>query len=241
MSNIKSVNYRVVQNAAASKLANKEVYTALVNIKESWDLENITERMVAEGCLASTSAIELVIKDFAKLVSKLVAEGRSVNIAGLVRFAPSIRGTFETPDATWNAANNQVVVNANTGAQLRLAAMGSSLQRVDKVVVPVLEVLRDMATGRANIITSNGTFLVTGSLLTWDASAADEGWFISNSGVETKCETVESEQDPDCAVLRTPDMYSVAGQPLELFFRTRINGLLRQMKYDGEIVTATAE
>ncbi len=237
---LRTVNYRVIQNAAASRIANKEVYTAQVAIKEKYSLAALTERMVAEGCIVDEPTIELVIKKFAKLVQKLVAEGRSVNISGLVRFAPAIRGTFETPDAAWKAANNAIVVNASTGSEMRIAAARSSVNRVDKVALPKLEQLVDIATKHSNVITSEGSFLVTGEQLTWDISAEDEGWFLNYGGDENKCEAIESEQDPECAVLRTTAHFEEAGLPLELFFRTRINGQLHQVKYDSAVVTATA-
>ncbi len=234
---IKTVNYHLIANPGASRLAQKEVYTARVNIKESYNLAAISERMVAEGCLANASAIELVIKDFATLVAKLVSEGRSVNIEGLVRFAPSIRGTFDSPDAAWNAATNHLVVNATSGARMRLAAAKSSVQRIAAITLPTLEEVIDLVQQRPNTILSNGRFFVIGTRLTWNTSADDEGWFIACNGTESKCTVAEEKQDDTYVVLQATT-FERAGLPLELFFRTRIDGILYSIKYENTLTSA---
>ncbi len=233
-----TIRYRVQLNAAASKSAEREVYTGVVDVKETYDLDLVAKRMVERGCVAGKSTIHLVLTDFADLVSDLVAEGRAVTIPGLVRFAPSIRGTFETIDSPWDAANNQVVVNASIGSRMRAAAAKSTVQRVDTITLPELELLVDVATQQPNVITSEGVFIVSGTQLLWDETAEDEGFFLNAGGEETKCTQQEETQDETCAILKTSQIFDEAGLPVELFFRTRINGTLHQIKYANAITSA---
>ncbi len=238
---IKSIKYRVVYNAAASKAASRDIYTALVDVKETYNLNAIAERMVAEGCPVNIASIRLTLTTFADLVAKLVAEGRAVTIPGLVRFSPAIRGTFATEDADWDGAENQIVVNASIGPRMRVAAATSSVQRINTVLLPVFDQLIDMATQKPNVITSEGAFLVTGERFVWDDSAEDEGFFINVGGEERKCTLHELDASNECVILKTSQIFETAGQEVQLFFRTRIDGKLRQIQYKGDIVTAVAQ
>lgn len=234
-----SVQYKVVRNGGASKLAGKDVYTARVVAKETYGTVQVADRMVAEGCLAKASTISLVLTDFANLIGKLVAEGRAVNIGGVVRFTPTIRGTFETADSAWDAAKNSITVKACAGNRMRVAAALSGVTRVDALELPVLVQVIDVATKKTNIITSQSDFCVTGERLTWDETADDEGWFLNYEGVETKCTMIGDEQDPTCAVLRASQEFADSNVPLELFFRTRMGGtVLHQLQYETPLATA---
>lgn len=88
-----NINYRVVENSAASYSKGSTVYSGQVLVKETYGLSDVARRMVAEGCAVKESTIRLVLSEFAGMVAELVAEGRAVNISGLVRFAPAVRGT----------------------------------------------------------------------------------------------------------------------------------------------------
>lgn len=236
-----SIRYKVMRNGGASKAAGKDVYTASVISKETYGTKEIAARMVKEGCAVKAATIRLVINEFAELVGALVSEGRSVNIGGVVRFTPGIRGTFETIDSAWDASKNAIVVNACSGNRMRAAAALSGVTRVDGTELPVLRQVIDVTTSKTDLITSQGTFFVSGERLTWNEAAEDEGWFLNYDGAETKCTQVESEQNPELAALKTAQSFALAGEPLELTFRTRMGGtVLHQLKYENGILTAVA-
>lgn len=237
--NLDSINYRVVKNAALSKAAGRAIYTGIVDVKETYNTLDVARRMTTEGCLAKASTIRMVLSDFAELLGKLTAEGRAVNINGLVRFTPSIRGTFASADAPWNPAENALVVNATVGQRMRVAAADSTVNRTDRAVtLPTLERIIDLATTRSGVISSEGAFFVMGTKLTWDDSQADEGFFLRYGLQESKCIAIESVQDPTCAALRTNTVFEESGETLELAFRTRIGGALHQVVWAQPLVTA---
>lgn len=237
--NFGSVQYKVVRNGAASKIAGRDIYTAMVITKETYGTKELAARMVSEGCAVKASTIRLVLSEFADLIGKLVAEGRSVNIGGVVRFFPGIRGTFDSIDSAWNATKNTIVVNAATGARMRTAAAASGVTRMDAAELPTLLQLIDVATSKPNVLTSQGQFFVSGERLTWDPAADDEGWFVSYDGTESKCSATEDVQDPTCASLIVGQTFDSAGEPVELYFRTRLGGeVLHQVKYEHAVETA---
>ncbi len=236
--NTNTIRYRVKYNAAASKMASRDIYSGQTEVKETYTLARVAKRMVERGCAANKSTIRLVLTDFADLVSDLVAEGYAVNVSGLVRFAPSIRGAFASPDAPWDGSVNRVVVNATVGGRMRRAAAQSTATRLNTVVLPTLTGVVDFATQTVGVITSEGAFLVNGTQLIWDTLAEDEGFFINVGGEERKCTLSGEATDPNSVILKTSQIFEQAGQEIELFFRTRIEDTLYQVKYDGTITTA---
>lgn len=240
-SNLGNIRYTVVENGAASKAKGEPVYTAVVTAKETYHIADIAARMTAEGCTVRPATIKMVLSDFAELAAKLVSEGRAVNIGGVVRFAPAIRGTFTSPEDVFDPARHQVVVNATIGNRLRSSAATSAVQRVQNVVLPKIDILLNVADGSENTICSKGQFVLGGSRLTWDDTKADEGFFINLMGVETKCRIVLGDPNGKRVVLRTTQAMNPGDTP-ELWFYTRINGGLYQVKYNATITcVATPE
>ena len=105
---------------------------------------------------------------------------------------------------------------------------------------PVLTRVFDITTAQDGVITSENSFFVFGSNLTWDDTKDDEGFFIEvDDASEHKCYMTESVQDPSCAALRNPLVFEEAGRPVTLVFRTRSGGsTLKQYEFSGSIVSA---
>lgn len=238
-SNLGNIRYTVVENGAASKAKGEPVYTAVVTAKETYNIADIAARMTAEGCTVRPATIKMVLSDFAELAAKLVAEGRAVNIGGVVRFAPAIRGTFTSPEDVFDPARHQVVVNATIGNRLRSSAATSSVQRVQNVTLPKIDALFNTVDGSEGTICSKGMFVLTGSRLIWDDTQEDEGFIINLMGVETKCRTILGDPTGKRLVLRTTQPMNPGDAP-ELWFYTRINGGLYQIKYNGALICVEA-
>ena len=239
---LKSVAYRLVRNEMASQKAGAETYVGQVEVKETYGLQDVAEQMVKEGCAVKKSTIRLVLSEFAEMVAGLVAAGRAVNIGGLVRFAPAVRGTFASEDAAWDPSKNKVVVNATVGSRLRTAAASSSVRRLDAVDLPTLEEVIDLSSQAHGKITSLGSFLVQGSKLSWNAEAEDEGFFVIYNTAETACEAVLADEDPTRVILRNKAEFASNDEEIGLVFRTRMGGeSLFQVTFKGELKSRIAE
>lgn len=233
-----SIQYKVIRNGAASKLKGRDVYSALVIPRETYGTQQLSERMADEGCTVKASAIRQVLDELVILITKLVSEGRAVNIGGLIRFMPSIRGNFESPDEPLDPKKHEILINACSGKRMRARAAMSPTSRLDGPPIPVMMQVLDKANGRTNRVSSNGDFFVTGRHLTWDVSAADEGWFIVCDGQETKCLPVAKKQEAACAALNTGVAFSASDKEVGLIFRTRLGGkTLHRVEYDSQILT----
>lgn len=239
-SNLANVEYRLVPNKMAAESERGDKYVAQVCVKETYCLDDVAKRMVAEGCAVKASTIRLVVDEFAQMVAQLVAEGRAVNVNGLVRFAPAIRGTFAEADSAWDAAKNAVVVNASVGSRMRGAASASAVLRVHDVTLPELTAVLDLASLEADRISSRANFLVTGTRLEWDREAEDEGFFLSYEGNVMACTFVNVTTDGR-VILANPHTFLSDGHQVELFLRSRLGGeTLYQVKYGEPLLTKTA-
>lgn len=233
------IRYKLIRNGHLSQKGKRNVYVASVLNKETYGTDELAEQIVSRGCPLNKSAIKLAIDDLANLISELVAEGRSINIGGVVRFMPVIHGTFNSPNEPFNPQKHKVHVKACVGTKMRGAKNERMPQRLGPTKVPVLKTLLNVGTNSNKAISSGNKFFVFGENLTWNASANDEGWFIIYNGQETKCESINPVEDRFAAVLRTNATFDASGEPLLLIFRTRLGGkVLQQIPYPGPLVTA---
>ncbi len=238
---LKSVNYRLVRNELATEKAGAETFVGRVEVKETYGLQDVARQMVREGCAVKESTIRLVLGEFADLVAELVSAGRAVNISGLVKFAPAVRGTFAAEDAAWDPSKNRLVVNATVGARLRTAASGSGVRRVDLPTLPTLTDVTELVnSGARGVIVGPGPFLVQGTKLTWDDEAEDEGFFMLYAGREIRCDQYgDPTGDPTKVLLYNDEPFDSDGVPLQFFFRTRMGGdVLYMVEYKDTLVTA---
>lgn len=233
-----SIQYKIIRNGAASKHKGRDVYSALVIPRETYGILQLSERMANEGCTVKASAIRQVLDELVTLVTKLVSEGRAVNLGGLIRFMPSIRGNFDSPNETWDPSKHEILINACCGKRMRALASMRPTSRLDGPPIPLLDRVVDVATNKRNRVSSNGKFCVFGENLTWDDSAEDEGWFIVCDGRETKCLAVAKVQDSACAMMNTNVEFAASGESVGLIFRTRLGGkTLHRVEFDAPIVT----
>lgn len=233
-----SVQYKVVRNAVASRNAGRDIYSGVVIKRETYGTRQIAERMVAEGCAVKSSTIRLVLTEFAELIGELVAEGRAVNVGGVVRFMPVIHGTFESPDEAWDPEKHAVVVRACSGIRMRKVAKKSPTTRLAGPAIPIIRRVIDITNGEENQLSSRGDFYISGEHLKWNTSAADEGWFIVCDGHETKCLEVSKVQNQTCAKMNTGVEFPASGMEVSLIFRTRLGKkTLHQVKFKTSLLT----
>lgn len=136
-----------------------------------------------------------------------------------------------------NKVSIKYILNTNN-TYLSNEEQESNLEQESNVTLPTLIALLDIATEQYDTITSMGTFTVSGTLLTWNTEAEDEGWFINYEGLETKCTVISEEQDSISVTLKTIQNFSQNGEMVQLFFRTRMSGeTLYQVLYPNTITT----
>ncbi len=230
-SSLETIPYRLQLNGAASARKGKPVYTAITEPKETYNIRMLANRMVENGCLARRTTIELVLDEAFNLIAQLVAEGRAIKIPGVVRFAPSIRGAFDSPEEAFDQKKHRVMVNATIGKRMQKVARASRPMLKEELLLPQIHSVKvfDPATQvLASHFLSNEKIYVLGQALTWDMEAEDEGFFIIDGDQLRPCQRQERlEKDADILLL-APELSTPA---TTLLFRKRINQQLHEELY----------
>ncbi len=130
MSEVSCVEYCIDEHKAASMKKGRPVYTARVVEKEVYYLEDTIDRMRTAGCAVNKSVIRLVLDEYFSMVKRLTAQGRAVAIPGIVRFAPTIRGTFDSEDEPFDSKKHKIVIQATVSKKLLNIAKNSPARRV---------------------------------------------------------------------------------------------------------------
>ncbi len=131
MSEVGCIEYCLDRQEVVSLNKGRPVYSARVVEKEVYYLDDTIERMLASGCVVSESVVRLVLKEYFKMVETLVKQGRAVSIPGMVRFAPAIRGTFDSPEEDFDPKKHKIVVNATISKNLHKVAADSPTRRIE--------------------------------------------------------------------------------------------------------------
>ncbi len=230
-STLDSILYRLQLNGAATARKGQPTYTAITEIKEVYNIRMLADRLVENGCLARRATIELVLEEAFNLIGRLVSEGRAVQFPGAVRFAPSIRGTFDSPDEPFNRKKHRVVVNATVGKRMARAARASRPIRNEDLLLPEINhvtVLDPKTQNAMSYFLSNECIFVFGHALTWDMEAEDEGFFIVDGDQLYPCQYQKRFEKNAHIVVRAPELST---QTNTLLFRKRVNLQLHETFY----------
>ncbi len=234
------IQYQVHRNAAASKNLGQDVFSARVVTSETVSLAEIAKTMVANGSPYGETHIVSVLTDMANTCTALLCGGRAVDLGGLVRLRPSIRGTFESEEATVGPGHT-LRVKASVGSKLRGIVSGCATQKIVRptVALAALDSVHNVLDGSPGTLCSKGLFFVQGRGLLWDNTKDDEGFVLNLLGVETKCPVVSGDPAGKALVLRTTQTMEVGDTP-ELWFYRRSNGGLYQFRFKGTLTCVAA-
>ncbi len=174
-----SIQYGTFHNQLASQKAGKDMNVAHVYTHKTYTLKELAAALKARGVSLTRGTIFYVLQELADLMQDLLAEGNAINLGGIVRLFPTIRGTFEEGE-TFDESKHAIVVRAIAGKVVRGAASAGPVQKVGGSVSPTITGLYNTVNFEEDILFGGGeTGTVEGKFLTFDATAADEGLFIS--------------------------------------------------------------
>ncbi len=181
-SNASSIHYGTFRNQLASQKAGKEMNVARVYTHKTYTLKELAAELKARGVSLTRGTIFYVLQELADLMQDLLAEGNAINLGGIVRLTPVIRGVFEEGEA-FDESKHAIVVSASAGKVVRGAASAGPVQKVGGSVSPTIESVKNTLTFEDDILFALTTATVKGKNLGYDAAASDEGLFLDAAGV----------------------------------------------------------
>ena len=218
------INYALFENHITPE---PEIYAAHVEITGSADMHAIAERIIEQGSTVTSADILAVLEDTIKACEALLLEGYNVNLGGLVRLQPTIKGKFNGLNDKFDPARHQVDVGATPGARVRKTIRENAKVHKDEAIkpTPTLIEFKDTTTGAVNdTIRIGGLASITGYRLKYDKAQPDEGiYFIPTGGAPEFKVTIIQTNLPAQLIFASPaDLTPSTNYHLEI--RARIDG-----------------
>ncbi len=228
-----AIRYDVVKNYAQSKAKGTNIFNARVQAPTK-SLREVADTMVREGCKYDSAEVVAILEKFASVTTRLLQEGNAINVGSLVRFRPSIRGKFNTPETAFSKADHRIVVNASIGSALRDVAATAQVMRVSNIGLPEIATVYNGLTGTHNTVGSQGPLVIMGKRFIWDEEAEDEGFFTEVDGLREKCELTSLNEEGTTAFINIPqEMMEGIEARLYFFTRNTASGELAMIRYDA--------
>ncbi|WP_309397105.1 DNA-binding domain-containing protein [Cerasicoccus maritimus] len=234
-----SIKYKLLPNA----LTNDGSYAASMRLGDPFDLEAIIADMDERGTTVAESETRAVLIEFLRVIKRQVLAGKRVNLGGLVRLFPSIRGVFLGPDDAYDESRHELVLHAVADRSLLNGLRDAA--EVEKLtepgVLPILQRLYDHgSTTYDNILSPANTATLKGDLLNYNAVRADEGLFLINltDQTETRVEQVPHNVPKELLFLVPADLPAATSFALELRKRFTPTGALRASRLEATLATA---
>ncbi len=181
-SSIAKIRYETVRNQLASQKAGTDMNVARVYTNRTYQLREMAEELVNRKVPLSRQLISYVLGELSDLMQSLLVQGNSINLGGLVKLTPVIKGTF-APGESFDASKHEIVVAASIGKVLRGAASTGSVEKVGAGLQPEIESIKNTVTFEDDVLFALTTGTVKGKNLGYDAAASDEGLFVDAAGV----------------------------------------------------------
>lgn len=145
-------------------------------------LNDAIERALERGTLVTRTDLIAASEILFDVLSEFVVDGHTV-ITPLIRIRPSIRGSFENNQASFDRNRQEVFAAPSAGPLLRKKLARAKPRKIKPSVnEPILMKLIDQKSGGVNSeITPGGMALLIGQLLRFDAADPRQGLFFADS------------------------------------------------------------
>ncbi|MBN1977391.1 MAG: DUF4469 domain-containing protein [Anaerolineae bacterium] len=181
-----TINYALHENNLTSDPGD---YTALVQPAGTAELEDVIERIIAQGSTVTRPDIVSVLEDYHTAIEALVLEGVNVNTPS-ANYRASIKGVFAGLSDGFDPSRHQVHAAVSAGRRFRRAVQSRAQVVKGEAVLPRPNPVEftDVNTGERNsVLTPGGMAQVLGHRLKFDSADAAQGiYFVDAGGGETK-------------------------------------------------------
>jgi hypothetical protein len=179
------LRYGLIENKLT---ADPDDYMAVVLDNETYNEEQIVERMISRGSTVTKAEALGVIEEFGLALEDILKGGNNVNIR-LFSIYPRIAGVFNGPGDGFDSQRHGIRLNINAGSRLNKIVPEIKVQKVEVTSpAPVIEKFTNLRNKTVNESFSPGQIaLLTGLLMKFDETDPEQGiYFISTEGTETK-------------------------------------------------------
>ncbi len=229
-----SIKYKLQENKLTTET---DLYAAHVQQTGTVGLDDIVQRMLAQGSTVTRTDIVAVLEEAIKATELCLLDGFRVSFGGLFDLFPRIKGKFDGITDSFDSARHLVDVAARPGIRIRKAIRNNAVVTRVEAVKPAPSPLAysDLGSGQVNqTVTSNAIGTINGHRLKYDQSQADEGiFFCDDVNPEVRITAVQN-NTPSQLVFQVPDLSAFSDCYLEV--RVRFGTELRAGRLNASLI-----
>lgn len=175
----------------------------------SYTIEDVYDHMTREGSTITTAEALAAFEEVMQGIINLVQQGHSV-VTPLANISPSISGVFKSDEDTFDPSRHKVGINVTPGLRLRDTASEIPTEKVasrEREPAPI-HYYDNASETQDEIVTPDGGARITGSLLKFDETDANQGIFFVNTadGTETRVESSMLRNKPGELIFINPNL-----------------------------------
>jgi len=218
------IKYALFENNLTS---DPDDFAAHVEITATANMETIAQHMLDQGSTVTSADILAVLEDAIKACEALLLEGYSVNLGGLVRLQPSIKGIFHGANDKFDPSRHRVDVGATPGTRVRNKIRHDGKVKKDEAIMPLPDLItfQDVISHTTNTTaTPNGIGTIIGHRLKFDPNQPDEGIFFKVAGMPPEIKVTYVQRNMPAELIFINPATLVPGTQYYIFVRARVQG-----------------
>jgi len=218
------IKYALFENNLTS---DPDDFAAHVEITATANMETIAKHMLDQGSTVTSADILAVLEDAIKACEALLLEGYSVNLGGLVRLQPSIKGIFHGANDKFDPSRHRVDVGATPGTRVRNKVRAEAKVKKDETILPLPDLItfQDVISNTTNTTaTPNGIGTIIGHRLKFDPTQPDEGIFFKVAGMPPEIKVTYVQRNMPAELIFINPATLVPGTQYYIFVRARVQG-----------------
>jgi hypothetical protein len=184
-----TIEYSLVENKLT---ATEGIYRAMVQPKETIDLDEIIERIVRRGSTLMREDVMAVLEAYHDTISQLIEDGSNVTTP-TANYSLSIKGVFTGADDSFDPARHRLDVRVNSGQMLRRQAELMNAAKIEaNIPRPNPLTFQDPANGNGSTTPGSGG-KIKGHRLKFDEADPQQGvFFMAEDGTAVRVSQILS-------------------------------------------------
>lgn len=226
------IEYKVLK--VPTRVEEEAPYAGRV-VHHPMSLKQLSATMVREGSKYSEPEIHSILTHFFETIRNCLREGKTVNVGGLLRLSPSIRGRFESEDDVFDTKRHKLRVKSVLGydfLHLFDDFTEVELKKIEGELLPKISYVTV-----TKMIPSGWNFFVRGNHFVTPTEEGDSYWFLE-IGSEKKRLQLTSSNSNRAVILQTEEDIP-AGSEVKLGYYYMRNSTHGTFIYCNKLISLT--
>lgn len=224
-----AIKYRVYKNPVSKK----ENYTAKIISNDFYDKDKLIERMANSGTSLTKADIIAVFELASSTVERILKEGNSVSIGGMVNLKLKVKGNFNSLTDNFDSERHSITLQPEISKDFRKITekQFQMVKETKEPPYPGFERFEDIKTNSVNSrISPDGIGVIYGKNLKFDTQKDDEGLYLINESTKNSIKVVSFQKITDKTIVFQIPHLENGIYTMEIITRVRKGKAIRRNK-----------